>query len=80
MKYLKLLIAFLLITNAAFAGERIGMYDLRYTLLTDLKTNTGINTAWDDVHAVSTLQGIVNRDKPRLYVFFVMEGENDVDT
>ena len=35
--------------------------------------------AWDDVHAVATLQGVVNRDTPRLYVYFVMEGNNDID-
>lgn len=63
----------------AFAKEKIGVYDLRYTLGADLKTSEGLNMAWDDVHAVSTLQGIVNRQAARLYVYFVMEGKNDID-
>ena len=49
----------------------IGMYDLGYTLQTDLATAEGRNTAWDDVHLVAALQGIVNRDAARLYVYFV---------
>ena len=78
-KYFKILVAFLLVVNTGFAKDKIGVYDLRYTLQTDLKTLEGLNVAWDDVHAVSTLQGIVNRETPRLYVYFVMEGTNDID-
>ena len=62
-----------------FAINKIGIYDLRYTLLADLNTPKGLNLVWDDVHAVATLQGVVNRDAPRLYVYFVMEGKNDID-
>lgn len=47
----------------------IGLYDLHYTLETDLSTSEGRDIAWDDVHVVSALQGIVNRDVPQLYVF-----------
>ena len=78
-RYLKLLAVLLLMTYTAFAGNKIGIYDLRYTLHADLNTTQGLDLAWDDVHAVSTLQGVVNRDIPRLYVYFVMEGDNDID-
>ena len=78
-KYLKIIIVLLLVANATFAGNKIGIYDLRYTLQADLSTAQGLNLAWDDVHAVATLQGVVNRDTPRLYVYFVMEGNNDID-
>ena len=78
-KYLKIIVVLLLVANATFAGNKIGIYDLRYTLQADLSTAQGLNLAWDDVHAVSTLQGVVNRDTPRLYVYFVMEGNNDID-
>ena len=54
--------------NTMFAINKIGIYDLRYTLLADLNTPKGLNLVWDDVHAVATLQGVVNRDAPRLYV------------
>jgi|GEM_PF-89395 len=60
-------------------NEKIGVFDLRYTLETDLKTVSGLNTAWDDVHAVSTLQGIVNRNSPHLYVYFVKYEQYDID-
>ena len=78
-KHLKLLIILLLMANTMFAINKIGIYDLRYTLLADLNTPKGLNLVWDDVHAVATLQGVVNRDAPRLYVYFVMEGKNDID-
>lgn len=78
-KCFRVLVILLLIANTTFAGDKIGIYDLRYTLQTDLRNTQGINQAWDDVHAISTLQGVVNRDAPRLYIYFVMEGENDID-
>ena len=72
-RYLKIVAVLLLMIYTAFANAEIGIYDLRYTLNTDLNTKEGLDVAWDDVHAVSTLQGVVNRDAPRLYVYFVME-------
>lgn len=63
----------------AAGQEAIGLYDLHYTLETDLSTPKGRNVAWDDVHVVSALQGIVNRDAPQLYVFFVDRDQLDID-
>ena len=60
----------------AASQEAIGLYD---TLETDLSTPKGRNVAWDDVHVVSALQGIVNRDAPQLYVFFVDRDQLDID-
>ena len=54
-KHLKLLIILLLMANTMFAINKIGIYDLRYTLLADLNTPKGLNLVWDDVHAVATL-------------------------
>lgn len=78
-KYLSVCVALLFIVSTTYAAEKIGIYDLRYTLQADLNTSKGLDMAWDDVHAVSTLQGVVNRDVARLYVYFVMEGRNDID-
>lgn len=78
-KHIYILFYLFLIFVSAKSQETIGIFDLRYTLETDLNTTEGINTAWDDVHAVSTLQGIVNKNSPNLYVYFVMEGNNDID-
>ncbi|MHB0998110.1 MAG: GxGYxYP domain-containing protein [Armatimonadota bacterium] len=45
--------------------EKLYTFDLTYTReLTDQKR------IWDETHFVSTLQGIVNRNSPKLYVFF----------
>ena len=63
----------------AASQEAIGLYDLHYTLETDLSTPKGRNVAWDDVHVVSALQGIVNLDAPQLYVFFVDRDQLDID-
>lgn len=65
---------------AAGAEETVGRFDLRYTLKPELiKTPQGVDTAWDDVHAVAALQGIVNRDAPRLYVIFVNDYGRNID-
>ena len=76
-------ILFFIITSACKGAEienkKIGIFDLSYTLKTDLTTETGVNTAWDDVHAVATLQGVVNRNESNLYVFFVKERQYDID-
>ncbi len=71
---------FLLFGCYKVAGQEvIGLYDLHYTLETDLSTSEGRDIAWDDVHVVSALQGIVNRDVPQLYVFFVDRDHLDID-
>lgn len=41
-KYLKIIIVLLLVANATFAGNKIGIYDLRYTLQADLSTAQGL--------------------------------------
>ena len=77
--YLLLLVLFTFACEKEEVDKRIGIFDLSYTLLADLSTEARINTAWDDVHTVATLQGIVNRNEPKLYVFFVKEKQNDID-
>ena len=50
-------------------------YDLTYTLNLDREDPNQRRKAWDDAHFVSSVQGIVNRKEPRLYLYFV-GGEN----
>ena len=57
----------------------IGILDLEYTLSKDLSNAEDVKTAWDDVHTVSTLQGIVNRKLPRLYIYMVKNGSINID-
>ena len=59
--------------------EPIGLYDLTPTLQFDHANPAQVAAAWDLAHAVSTLQGIVNRDAPRLYLRFVSSHGKDID-
>ncbi|MBN2138675.1 MAG: hypothetical protein JW720_12780 [Sedimentisphaerales bacterium] len=46
----------------------IRLYDLRYTLKIDSRDIEQVRMAWDHCHAVTALQGIVNRRQPLLYL------------
>ena len=69
---------------SAFAsgpGERgeICVFDLRPTLSFDAASAESANRAWDETHAAATLQGLANRDAPRLYLRLVECGGRDID-
>lgn len=49
----------------------IVVYDLRYALAIDTRDAAQANRAWDHCHTVATLQGVVNRNAPELYLFYV---------
>ncbi len=57
----------------ASAGQTAVLYtyDLTHTLHFDRNNPAQVRASWDEVHLVSSLQGLVNRDQPRLYVFYV---------
>ena len=54
-------------------------FDLTYTLKLDRSDPKQRRKIWDHAHFVSSLQGIVNRDGPRLYVFFIGGEDGDTD-
>lgn len=54
-------------------------FDLTYALRFDANNPAQVAAAWDHVHTVATLQGIVNRDAPRLYVRFVSCNDRNID-
>ncbi|MEI7422297.1 MAG: GxGYxYP domain-containing protein [Prolixibacteraceae bacterium] len=58
----------------------IGMYDLKYTLDYNLKDSLQVLSLWDDIHAVSTLQGVVNRKSPHLYVNYIKSSGIEIDS
>ena len=60
--------------------DAIGIFDLKYTLKYDLKNSAQVLSLWDDIHAISTLQGVVNRDKPRLFINYVIESGMEIDS
>lgn len=86
MRY-HLLLALLLSTlswtqNAAARETKpIAVYDLTYTLAADLNDPAQAARTWEHCHAVAALQGIVNREEPRLYVRYVesQHGRGNVD-
>jgi len=55
------------------------MFDLRYTINYNLGDSLKVLSLWDDIHAISTLQGIVNRNSPRLYINYVKTKGVDID-
>ena len=62
------------IARAGDAGSQtLITYDLAPTLGDDLNAAAGRNNAWAEVHLVAALQGLVNRHRPRLYVYYVTD-------
>ncbi|MDO4558184.1 MAG: GxGYxYP family putative glycoside hydrolase, partial [Planctomycetia bacterium] len=59
--------------------EPVILYDLEPTQRMDRTDPRARRKAWDEAALVTSLQGIVNRSEPRLYVFFVRSGEKWVD-
>ena len=59
----------------AATATPIYRYDLRYAGEM-ARDKSRFAAAWDEVHLVSTLQGIVNRRAPRLYLRAVSNGES----
>lgn len=59
--------------------EPVALFDLTYTLSYDLDDERQVLALWDDIHAVSTLQGVVNRESPCLYVNYVVESSREID-
>jgi len=53
--------------------------DMTRWMSPNLKDSTEVLRLWDAMHLASTLQGIVNRDEPRLYIDYVKSVIGDVD-
>ena len=53
------------------AREPIRILDLRAFNQTDLTDSAAVLRLWDTMHATATLQGIVNRRSPRLYIRYI---------
>ena len=66
--------------SAAARDKEIVYLDMRPLLQADYDDSLSVLDVWDRLHTVSTLQGIVNRHSPRLYINYVVNGDIDVDT
>lgn len=58
----------------------IGLFDLKYTLDYNLRDSLQVLSLWDDIHAVATLQGVVNRSGPLLYINYIRTAGRDIDS
>ncbi|MDI6827804.1 MAG: GxGYxYP family putative glycoside hydrolase [Armatimonadota bacterium] len=54
-------------------------YDLTYTLKMNRNNSNERRRIWDEAHFVSSIQGIVNREKPRLYLYFIGDEDGNID-
>lgn len=75
----KFLASLLFVPIALAAGQPISTYDLTGALEFDAKDPQQTARVWDHIHTVTSLQGIVNRNAPRLYVRFVEARGRNVD-
>ena len=55
----------------ALAAEPVTLFDLRYAATLQDNDPARIRRIWDHCHLAAALQGIVNRDAPRLYLLYV---------
>lgn len=60
-------------------NRTITLLDMRYTLDADLDDQQQVKTVWDHLHTIATLQGIVNRVNPSLYIKYVEESGRCID-
>ena len=83
MLLLELLIFILLVISLTVPqpaeAKTLYTYDLTYTLKLDRGDPKECRKIWDDAHFVSSLQGIVNRREPRLYLYFVGNENGSID-
>lgn len=71
----------LLLSQGGFASKKeVVFLDLHALHQTDLNDSTQVLDMWDALHCASTLQGIVNRTSPRLYVRYVTSHGIDIDS
>ena len=60
--------------------SKIGMFDLKYTFNYNTHDSLELLSLWDDIHTATTLQGNVNRYKPRLFFNYIVEGDRNIDS
>jgi len=84
MRFFRILIVLLFVGTQIHANQKrshkIGIFDLKYTLGYNLKDSLQVLSLWDDIHAVATLQGVVNRNAPNLYINYIKESGIEIDS
>ena len=49
----------------------ITVLDMRYTLAFNMSNQQEVETTWDHMHTIATLQGVVNRESPKLFIQYI---------
>lgn len=75
MKSLVVLFVLLVLVGVARA-DSIRFYDMTHLNAMDLSDPANARAAWDEAHLVAALQGIVNRDAPRLFIRFMPQPDD----
>ncbi len=58
------------------SAEPIVLFDLTYLFHLDLNDERQRRRFWDESHLVAALEGLVNRDRPRLFIRYVTEPDD----
>jgi len=61
-------------------SDSIIVLDLRSYNALNPSNISDMKKLWDTMHAVASVQGIVNRDTPRLYINYVTNGSKEIDS
>lgn len=77
-------ILFVLITSLSNccnkpSPDSIGVLDMRYLLDYDLSDPNKALQTWEELHAISSLQGVINRDKPLFYIRYIANEDINID-
>lgn len=63
----------------AAAPSVVYTFDARPWRRIDTRDNAQVRQAWDTLHLLAALEGLANRDQPRLYVFYAEDFGVDTD-
>lgn len=79
--YILFIFLFMCWGTCLFAAEKtISTFDMTYLYDLDRNKLSDTKSIWDQSHFIASLQGIVNRKEPKLYVFFVGDnGKNETN-
>lgn len=76
LKHALALMAIAVIAVTESNAEPIRFYDMTHLNARDLSDPSQARAAWDEAHLVAAIQGIVNRDAPRLFVRFMPQPDD----
>ena len=78
--FLTILTAIFFAASFSFAAEEpIVLYDLEYAQKVKRSDPNEMRRSWDETFLVAALQGLANRSAPRLYIFYVVQGDLQID-